>query len=183
MLCVYSRSRDVAELLAEMTFDPSKINLQQTCQVHGKNTVCVKIRVCFRYRIKSEKDKNTGTGKGRACMSDTHFYWPHSLPSNCTSHFHTFRDSDIRYSLMLDSLRAISRARFNETEDRRLQRNESIIERLCREHTFYTSASKSVFSFTRSSTCTNRATVPPFCYYATVLFWDFKNKVDLFKSF
>lgn len=74
MLCVYSRSRDVAELLAEMTFDPSKINLQQTCQVHGKNTVCVKIRVCFRYRIKSEKDKNTGTGKGRACMSDTHFY-------------------------------------------------------------------------------------------------------------
>ncbi|KAI7793414.1 putative integrin alpha-1 [Triplophysa rosa] len=100
-------SRDVAELLAEMTFDPSKINLQQTCQVHGKTTVCVKTRVCFQYRIKSEKDTTTGTV--------------------------------IRYSLMLDSLRVISRARFNETEDRRLQKNESINNRLCREHTFYTS--------------------------------------------
>ncbi|XP_051541347.1 integrin alpha-1 [Myxocyprinus asiaticus] len=100
-------SRDVAELLAEMTFDPSKINLQQTCQVHGKTTVCVKTKVCFKYRIKSEKDTNTGTV--------------------------------IRYSLMLDSLRVISRGRFNETDDRRLQKNESINDVLCREHTFYTS--------------------------------------------
>ncbi|XP_051973281.1 integrin alpha-1-like [Xyrauchen texanus] len=100
-------SRDVAELLAEMTFDPSKINLQQTCQVHGKTTVCVKINVCFKYRIKSEKDTNTGTV--------------------------------IRYTLMLDSLRVISRGRFNETDDRRLQKNESINYELCRGHTFYTS--------------------------------------------
>lgn len=71
LLCPYkhfvefvdSRSRDVAELLAEMTFDPVKINLQHTCQVHGKTTVCVKTTVCFKYRIKSDKDMNTGTGE------------------------------------------------------------------------------------------------------------------------
>uniref|UniRef100_A0A671T7X0 Integrin alpha-1-like n=1 Tax=Sinocyclocheilus anshuiensis TaxID=1608454 RepID=A0A671T7X0_9TELE len=100
-------SRDVAELLAEMTFDPSKINLQQTCQVQGRTTVCVKTKVCFKYRIKSDKDTNTGTV--------------------------------IRYSLTLDSLRAIARGRFNETDNRRLLKNESIVDRLCREHTFYTS--------------------------------------------
>lgn len=100
-------SRDVAELLAEMTFDPVKINLQHTCQVHGKTTVCVKTTVCFKYRIKSDKDMNTRTV--------------------------------IRYSLTLDSLRAVARGRFNETEDRRLQKNESMLNELCREHTFYTS--------------------------------------------
>uniref|UniRef100_A0A8C1IRM9 Integrin, alpha 1 n=1 Tax=Cyprinus carpio TaxID=7962 RepID=A0A8C1IRM9_CYPCA len=98
-------SRDVAELLANMTFDPSKINLQQTCQVQGRTTVCVKTEVCFKYRIK--------------------------------------------YSLTLDSLRAIARGRFNETDSRRLQKNESIVDSFCREHTFYTSASKSVFLYTR----------------------------------
>ncbi|XP_016337143.1 integrin alpha-1-like [Sinocyclocheilus anshuiensis] len=100
-------SRDVAELLAEMTFDPSKINLQQTCQVQGRTTVCVKTKVCFKYRIKSDKDTNTGTV--------------------------------IRYSLTLDSLRAIARGRFNQTDNRRLQQSESIVDELCREHTFYTS--------------------------------------------
>uniref|UniRef100_A0A8C1I2R2 Integrin subunit alpha 1 n=1 Tax=Cyprinus carpio carpio TaxID=630221 RepID=A0A8C1I2R2_CYPCA len=98
-------SRDVAELLANMTFDPSKINLQQTCQVQGRTTVCVKTEVCFKYRIK--------------------------------------------YSLTLDSLRAIARGRFNETDSRRLQKNESIVDSFCREHTFYTSASKSVFLYAR----------------------------------
>ncbi|XP_043106247.1 integrin alpha-1 isoform X2 [Puntigrus tetrazona] len=100
-------SRDVAELVAEMTFDPSKINLQQTCQVQGRTTVCVKTRVCFRYRIKSDKKSTTGTV--------------------------------IRYSLTLDSLRAIARVRFNETDSRRLQKVQSIVDQLCREHTFYTS--------------------------------------------
>ncbi|XP_077099170.1 integrin alpha-1 [Siphateles boraxobius] len=100
-------SRDVAELVADMTFDPSKINLQQTCQIHGRTTVCVKTKVCFKYRIKSDKDTNTETF--------------------------------IRYNLTLDSLRAIARGRFNETEDRRLQKNEWIVNKLCREHIFYTS--------------------------------------------
>uniref|UniRef100_A0A671PS22 Integrin alpha-1-like n=1 Tax=Sinocyclocheilus anshuiensis TaxID=1608454 RepID=A0A671PS22_9TELE len=102
-------SRDVAELLAEMTFDPSKINLQQTCQVQGRTTVCVKTKVCFKYRIKSDKDTNTGTGES------------------------------LMYSLTLDSLRAIARGRFNQTDNRRLQQSESIVDELCREHTFYTS--------------------------------------------
>ncbi|XP_055064961.2 integrin alpha-1 isoform X1 [Misgurnus anguillicaudatus] len=99
-------SRDVAELLANMTFDPSKINLQQTCQVHGKTTVCVKTKVCFKYRIKG-KETDTKTV--------------------------------IRYSLTLDSLRAISRGRFNKTDERRLQKNVSIDGMHCSEHTFYTS--------------------------------------------
>ncbi|XP_052464488.1 integrin alpha-1-like isoform X2 [Carassius gibelio] len=100
-------SRDVAELLANMTFDPSKINLQQTCQVQGRTTVCVKTIVCFKYRIKSDKD--------------------------------TKIETVIRYSLTLDSLRAIARGRFNQTDNRRVQKNESIAHELCREHTFYTS--------------------------------------------
>lgn len=173
--CVYFRSRDVAELRAEMTFDPSKINLQQTCQVHGKTTVCVKTRVCFQYRIKSEKDANTGTGKWRACIL-TAFKLVLKEKDNIMSFTVDFRlsfSSVIRYSLMLDSLRAISRARFNKTEDRRLQKNESIDDRFCREHTFYTSASKSVFSYTRFKqycSCTYNAIVCSFCYDATVLF-------------
>uniref|UniRef100_A0A8C1A1Q4 Integrin subunit alpha 1 n=1 Tax=Cyprinus carpio carpio TaxID=630221 RepID=A0A8C1A1Q4_CYPCA len=102
-------SRDVAELLAEMTFDPSKINLQQTCQIQGRTTVCVKTKVCFKYRIKSDKDTKTETGES------------------------------LMYSLTLDSLRAIARGRFNQTDNRRLQKNESIVDKLCSEHTFYTS--------------------------------------------
>ncbi len=46
-----------------MTFDPSKINLQQTCQVQGRTTVCVTTKVCFKYRIKSDKKTNTETGE------------------------------------------------------------------------------------------------------------------------
>ncbi|KAI5099552.1 integrin alpha-1 isoform X2 [Silurus meridionalis] len=52
-------SRDVAELHANMTFEPARINLQQpTCQIHGKDKVCVKTTVCFRYKIKMEKQMN-----------------------------------------------------------------------------------------------------------------------------
>uniref|UniRef100_A0A8K9Y891 Integrin, alpha 1 n=1 Tax=Oncorhynchus mykiss TaxID=8022 RepID=A0A8K9Y891_ONCMY len=60
-------SKDVAELYANMTFDPSKINLQQPskgCMLGGRETVCVKTRVCFSYSVKSEKDDaNSGTGE------------------------------------------------------------------------------------------------------------------------
>uniref|UniRef100_A0A6Q2X903 VWFA domain-containing protein n=1 Tax=Esox lucius TaxID=8010 RepID=A0A6Q2X903_ESOLU len=51
-------SKDVAELYANMTFDPSKINLQQPskdCVLGGRETVCVKTRICFSYSVKSEK--------------------------------------------------------------------------------------------------------------------------------
>ena len=39
-----------------MTFDPSKINLQQTnCDHQGRRTVCVQTKLCFTYSIKSDK--------------------------------------------------------------------------------------------------------------------------------
>lgn len=125
-----------------MTFDPSKINLQQTCQVHGRTTVCVKTKVCFKYRIKSDKDTDTETGESLML-----FPYILSIKSFIFSVFKCCFPLVIRYSLTLDSLRAIARGRFNETEDRRLQKNESIVDKLCREHIFYTSASKSVFSY------------------------------------
>uniref|UniRef100_A0A8C7CBI2 Integrin alpha-1-like n=1 Tax=Oncorhynchus kisutch TaxID=8019 RepID=A0A8C7CBI2_ONCKI len=60
-------SKDVAELYANMTFDPNKINLQQPsddCVLGERATVCVKTRVCFSYSVKSEKDHtNLGTGE------------------------------------------------------------------------------------------------------------------------
>lgn len=56
------RSRDVAKLHADMNFDINKINVQQpTCQIHGKDTVCVKAEVCFTYHIKTEKETNPET--------------------------------------------------------------------------------------------------------------------------
>uniref|UniRef100_A0A8C4GNN8 Integrin, alpha 1 n=1 Tax=Dicentrarchus labrax TaxID=13489 RepID=A0A8C4GNN8_DICLA len=51
-------SRDVAELRANMTFDPVKINLQQTqyqCEHGGPKSVCVTTEVCFSYVIKSDQ--------------------------------------------------------------------------------------------------------------------------------
>uniref|UniRef100_A0A8B9K3H6 Integrin, alpha 1 n=1 Tax=Astyanax mexicanus TaxID=7994 RepID=A0A8B9K3H6_ASTMX len=101
-------SRDVAELHAEMTFDLNKINLQQpTCNIQGRDTVCVNAKVCFTYKIKSEKE------------------------------------TKIRYSLTLDSLRAIARGRFRDTDDRKMQRNAIISHHLCTNHSFY----MSVFQF------------------------------------
>uniref|UniRef100_A0A3B3ZEI7 VWFA domain-containing protein n=1 Tax=Periophthalmus magnuspinnatus TaxID=409849 RepID=A0A3B3ZEI7_9GOBI len=50
-------SRDVAELHANMTFDPPKIRLQQAqyqCEHNGRKSVCVKTQVCFVYTIKSD---------------------------------------------------------------------------------------------------------------------------------
>ncbi|XP_045922775.1 integrin alpha-1 [Micropterus dolomieu] len=83
-------SRDVAELRANMTFDPVKINLQQSqyqCEHGGRKSVCVKTEVCFAYRIKSEQqDLNSVTG--------------------------------IRYDLTLDALRAKARASFIDADDK-----------------------------------------------------------------
>uniref|UniRef100_A0AAQ6A0T3 VWFA domain-containing protein n=1 Tax=Amphiprion ocellaris TaxID=80972 RepID=A0AAQ6A0T3_AMPOC len=50
-------SRDVAELHANMTFNPAKINLQQSqhqCEHGGRKSVCVTTEVCFFYSIKSD---------------------------------------------------------------------------------------------------------------------------------
>ncbi|XP_030624743.1 LOW QUALITY PROTEIN: integrin alpha-1 [Chanos chanos] len=101
-------SRDVAELHAEMSFNQSRINLQQpSCQVNGKNTVCVEVKLCFLYKVKTEKNTNPTTV--------------------------------IRYSLTLDSLRAIARGKFKDLDERSLQTNATIREKLCEEHTFYMS--------------------------------------------
>ncbi|KAM6902083.1 integrin alpha-1 [Xenentodon cancila] len=77
-------SRDVAELHANMSFNPAKINLQQSqhqCEHGGRRSACVVTEVCFRYHIKSDKK---------------------SLNSA----------AEIRYTLTLDALRAKARASF-----------------------------------------------------------------------
>ncbi|XP_041826370.1 integrin alpha-1 [Melanotaenia boesemani] len=77
-------SRDVAELRAEMTFEPDKINLHQAqhqCEYGGRKSVCVNATVCFQYNVKSDKDEIKPP-------------------------------SEIRYNMTLDALRAKARASF-----------------------------------------------------------------------
>nr|XP_033503082.1 integrin alpha-1 [Epinephelus lanceolatus] len=110
-------SRDVAELRANMTFDPVKINLQQAqyqCEHSGRKSVCVKTEVCFAYRVKSDQQDVDA-------------------------------DADIRYSLTLDALRAKARASFIDSvdkSDRKITRIFTIKdrERKCVEETFMMSA-------------------------------------------
>ncbi|KAL0965809.1 hypothetical protein UPYG_G00286060 [Umbra pygmaea] len=106
-------SKDVVKVYANMTFNPSKINLQQTskdCLLGGRETVCVKTRVCFSYSAKTDKeDTNSGTV------------------------------SAIKYTLTVDTLRTKSRAVFvNSTEksERKLQATVNIVDNLCVEHSF-----------------------------------------------
>lgn len=102
------RSRDVAELRAELTFDPAKINLQQAqhqCEHGGRRSACVKVEVCFAYRVKSEQqDANPTTGEplGTAWRSVGA-----SGPSRAR-----VRPADMRYELTLDAPRAKARASF-----------------------------------------------------------------------
>ncbi|XP_071321704.1 integrin alpha-1 isoform X2 [Trachinotus anak] len=110
-------SRDVAELRANMTFDPVKINLQQSqyqCEHGGRKSVCVTTEVCFVYTIKSDKPAVTSAAV-------------------------------IRYNLTLDALRAKARASFIQSDDkndRRIAKNFSITdrERKCVQETFMMSA-------------------------------------------
>ncbi|MBN3301136.1 ITA1 protein, partial [Amia calva] len=56
-------SRDVAEVRANMSFNPSNINIQQKqCTVKGKNTVCIKTTVCFHYNLKSDDKSESAVG-------------------------------------------------------------------------------------------------------------------------
>ncbi|XP_074547115.1 integrin alpha-1 [Halichoeres trimaculatus] len=91
-------SRDVAELRANMTFDPVKINLQQAqCVLGEQKSVCVKTKVCFSFNIKSEQqDPNAAT--------------------------------EILFYLTLDALRAKARASFinMDKSDRRISRTLTI---------------------------------------------------------
>ncbi|CAJ1070776.1 integrin alpha-1 [Xyrichtys novacula] len=106
-------SRDVAELRANMTFDPAKINLQQAqCEHGGRKSVCVKTKVCFAYSIKSDQQGSDST-------------------------------AEIRYDLILDARRAKARASFIDTadkSDRRITRRLLIKDWECVEETFMMSA-------------------------------------------
>ncbi|KAG7241159.1 hypothetical protein INR49_025902 [Caranx melampygus] len=88
-LCENSISQRCCELRANMTFDPSKINLQQSqyqCEHNGRKSVCVTTGVCFVYTIKSvNKD--------------------------------SYSAAEIRYNLTLDALRAKARASFIQSGD------------------------------------------------------------------
>ncbi|XP_034565030.1 integrin alpha-1 [Notolabrus celidotus] len=110
-------SRDVAELRANMTFDPVKINLQQAqfqCKHGGRDHVCVKTKVCFAYSIKSDQQDSNSA-------------------------------AEIRYDLTLDALRAKARASFidaGDKSDRRIARSVIIKDRekKCVQETFMMSA-------------------------------------------
>ncbi|TMS08504.1 Integrin alpha-1 [Larimichthys crocea] len=110
-------SRDVAELHANLTFDPVKINVQQAqyqCEHAGRKSVCVQTDVCFTYSIKSDQQ-------------DLNFV------------------AGIRYSLTLDALRAKARASFIDSDDksdRKITRNFTIKDRetRCVQETFMMSA-------------------------------------------
>ncbi|XP_036384875.1 integrin alpha-1 [Megalops cyprinoides] len=55
-------SRDVAELRADMVFEPNKINMQQAqCDIAGRKRFCVQARVCFNYTVKSDQETNSVT--------------------------------------------------------------------------------------------------------------------------
>ncbi|XP_070706703.1 integrin alpha-1 [Pempheris klunzingeri] len=110
-------SRDVAELHANMTFDPVKIKLQQSqyqCEHGGRKSVCVTTEVCFAYSIKSDQQDLNST-------------------------------AEIRYDLTLDALRAKARASFIDSDDksdRRITRSFTIKdrERKCVQEIFMMSA-------------------------------------------
>lgn len=65
--CHFLRSRDVAELQANMTFNPAKINLQHAqhqCEHGGRKSVCVSTEVCFFYTVKSDnQDLSSAAGE------------------------------------------------------------------------------------------------------------------------
>lgn len=98
-------SRDVAELRADMTFNPAKINLQQAqCELAGRKSVCVTTEVCFTYNIKSDQQDSNAA-------------------------------AEIRYDLTLDALRAKARASFidaDEKSDRKISRRIMIKDRKSR---------------------------------------------------
>ncbi|XP_044030086.1 integrin alpha-1 isoform X2 [Siniperca chuatsi] len=110
-------SRDVAELHANMTFNPVKINLQQSqhqCEHGGRKSVCVTTEVCFAYSIKSDQQDSNSA-------------------------------AEIHYNLTLDALRAKARASFiasDDKSDRRITRSFTIKdrERKCVPDTFMMSA-------------------------------------------
>uniref|UniRef100_A0A3Q2YE76 Integrin subunit alpha 1 n=1 Tax=Hippocampus comes TaxID=109280 RepID=A0A3Q2YE76_HIPCM len=107
-------SRDVAELRANMFFDPAKINVKQAeyeCEHLGRKSVCVTTEVCFVYSVKSDKQN--------------------------------LNKAVIRYNLTLDALRAKARASFldlDDKSDRRISRTVTVEDEMCAKEMFVMSA-------------------------------------------
>lgn len=123
----------MAELRAELTFDPAKINLQQAqhqCEHGGRRSACVKVKVCFDYRVKSEKwDATATTGEP---LGTVRGFVRASGPSPAR-----VRPAEMRYELTLDAPRAKARASFIQG-DRKIGRELSIEtrRRSCQQDTF-----------------------------------------------
>lgn len=173
LVCLFdfTRSRDVAELHANMTFDPVKINLQQSqyqCERGGRKSVCVETKLCFVYSIKSDKHHlNSSAGEPHNIlqyaevdhsiieMIPSSFIFP---PLHCQSCLVMLSQLDcfllcpaeIRYDLTLDALRAKARASFFDSDDksdRKISRSFTIKDRetKCVQETFMMSASTLIF--------------------------------------
>lgn len=155
----FTRSRDVAEMHANMTFEPVKINLQQAqyqCEHGGRKSVCVKTEVCFTYSIKSDQqDLNSAAGEIFSIQSfvdsstDLFFNTKSVVFPSCMSS-HLACPAEIFYNLTLDALRAKARASFIDSDDksdRRISRNFTIKdrERKCMQETIMMSASILIF--------------------------------------
>lgn len=123
----------MAELRAELTFDPAKVNLQQAqhqCEHGGRRSACVKVEVCFAYRVKSEKrDATATTGEP---LGTARGFVRASGPSPAR-----VRPAEMRYELTLDAPRAKARASFIQG-DRKIGRELSIGTRgrSCLQETF-----------------------------------------------
>lgn len=150
-ICV-TRSRDVAELHASMTFNPPKVNLQQIehqCEHGNRKSICAKTNLCFTYRVKSNQP-TVKTTASESCNKPT---WFCNFSPLFFFFITTFKKKtnflclvDMTYTITLDSLRATSRASFISKDlknDRRTTQKFTIMDgtKECMEKTFMMSAS------------------------------------------
>lgn len=134
-----------------MSFDPAKINLQQSqCEHNGRKSVCVKTEVCFTYRIKSDKpDPNSMAGEPVTILC----CFSHSFKVVVFSYFVfscLLPPTEIQYNLKLDALRKKARASFinqDNKSDEGITRRLTIKDResQCVNETFMMSASSLIF--------------------------------------
>lgn len=156
-----------------MTFDPAKINLQQSqhqCERGGRVSVCVTTEMCFMYRIKSDQpDPNTNTGEPCSILpwSQSFYQWNDSpiIHFSASSLSRLSCDAvtgwpctfllcpaEIQYTLTLDALRAKARASFfssDDKSDRRITGRVTVTDRAkkpsCVNEIFMMSASTLIF--------------------------------------
>lgn len=161
-----------------MTFDPVKINLQQTqnqCEHGGRKSACVTTEVCFVYSVKSDnQDVNAAAGESFSIL--IHSFLCRLTVKDVVFHYYVFSllscSAEIRYHLTLDALRAKARASFIDTDDksdRKITRTFTIKdrERKCVRETFMMSASTlilmmSTWGYLQFLTCTK--STPKLCF-------------------